>query len=46
MLKATTPLIVDQDNKSIAILEKLIIAGINQCICIQCTLWAIPGEVL
>lgn len=35
ILKATTPLIKDKSNKSIAILEKVIIGGINQCICIR-----------
>jgi len=35
ILRATTPLIVDQENKSIAILEKVIIGGINQCICVR-----------
>ncbi|MGH4137093.1 alpha/beta fold hydrolase [Clostridium sp.] len=35
MLKATTPPIVDQNNKCIAILERVIIGGINQCICIR-----------
>lgn len=35
ILKGTTPQILDQENKSIAILEKIIIGGINQCICIR-----------
>ena len=35
ILRASTPLIVDQGNKSIAILEKIIIGGINQYICIR-----------
>ena len=35
ILRATTPKIVDQDYKSIAILEKVIIGGITQCICVR-----------
>ena len=35
ILRGTTPPILDQDKKSVAILEKIIIGGINQYICIR-----------